>query len=666
VGAGASGTFDSNGHAYNNMVIGKSHNVFFIGLKTEKIQTIKFLTYTGIENMILLFLHMQLKFLLLTGCILFSLSLAAQPASFPKNYFRNPLGVPMELQSNFGELRLNHWHMGLDLRTLQKENLPIYASADGYVAKVGIRAISFGRFIIINHPNGLSTLYAHLNDFFPALEKYVTDKQYKLESWAVELDFTKDQFPVSKGQFIANSGNTGGSQGPHLHFEIFDTKTEKRLNPLLFDFPVWDNIPPTILKLAMYDRSRSTYDQSPVFFSLKKTDSGYIIPKIPVIKTGLNKISFAVQAYDRMNNSNNPDGIYSAKLYLDDEPQIQFLLDSIDYDETVYINAQVDYKYRFNGGAWLQHLSQLSGNHSLTYRQINSNGIINLSDTNLHSLTIEVKDAYDNSSQLSFTIQHDDSLSINGLQGYDGENLIPDHVNEIKKPDFEMYLPETTLYDTVQLLYFRNNSSSPYSVSATHQINDASVPLHNDITVRIRPDKAIQEDRKDKILMQRNGRGSNIKKARWEGDTSTTAQWLTAKFGDFGTFQAFADIIPPQVNELGKGDTIDLSPASRIIFTPTDNFGVIKNFRAELDSQWIRFSNDKGRNWIYVFDERCPFGIHHLKVTVEDLVGNKIEKSWWFKRYPYTPPPPKKKKTKKKSSSKKKVVSGKSKTPKKK
>ena len=610
--------------------------------------------------MILLFLHMQLKFLLLTGCILFSLSLAAQPASFPKNYFSNPLGVPMELQSNFGELRPNHWHMGLDLRTLQKENLPIYASADGYVAKVGIRAISFGRFIIINHPNGLSTLYAHLNDFFPELEKYVTDKQYKLESWAVELDFTKDQFPVSKGQFIANSGNTGGSQGPHLHFEIINTKTEKRLNPLLFDFPVWDYVPPTILKLAMYDRSRSTYDQSPVFFSLKKTDSGYIIPKIPVIKTGLNKISFAVQTFDKMNNSNSPDGIYAAKMYFDNEPQVEFILDSIDYDESVYVNAQIDYKYKYNGGEYLQHLSILPGEKGVAYKQIKGDGVINLVDTGFHLITIEVMDVMKNVSQLNFVIQHDDSLSTTEQKEFVNSFLTPNLVNEIKKPDFELIIPAVSLYDTVPLLYSRNSSSAQYSVSASHQVNDPSFPVHSDITVRIKPDKTIPAEWRNKILIQKGGKGNSLSVAKREGE------WFTAKFGDFGTFQAFADIISPQVNELGKGDTIDLSPASRIIFTPTDNFGVIKNFRAELDSQWIRFTNDKERRWIYQFDERCPYGIHHLKVTVEDLVGNKIEKSWWFKRYPYTPPPPKKKKTKKKSSSKKKIVSGKSKTPKKK
>jgi hypothetical protein len=589
---------------------------------------------------------MQLRILLLTVGIGFSLSLPAQPDPLPKYYFRNPLGIPMELTANFGELRSDHWHMGLDFRTNQKENLPVYAAAEGYIASIGIRPESFGRFLIINHPNGLSTLYGHLNDFFPELEQYVTEQQYKQESWAIELNFTKNQFPVSKGQFIAYSGNTGGSQGPHLHFEIFDTKTEKRLNPLLFGLPFSDDVPPALIKLAIYDRSRSTYAQSPLIFSLKKTDSGYIIPKVPVIKTGLNRISFAIQAYDRMSNSNNPDGIYSAKLYLDDESQIQFVLDSISYDETVYINAQVDYKYRANGGAWLQHLSQLPGDHGVAYKQIRGDGVIDLTDTGIHSVTIEVKDARNNVSQLNFSIQHDDSLSTMLILGYGNPFLIPNQVNEVKRPGFEMYLPGTTLYDTVQLLYFRNNSSSANSVSALYQVNDASVPLHNDITVRIKPDKMIPADWKDKILIQRSGRGNTLRKARWDGE------WLTAKFGDFGIFQALADVKPPQINELGKGDTINLSPASRIVFTPTDNFGVIKNFRVELDSQWIRFTNDKGRNWIYSFDERCPYGVHHLKAMAEDLAGNTTIKEWWFKRYPYTPPPKKKKAVKKGSGKK--------------
>ena len=539
--------------------------------------------------------------------------------------------------------------MGLDIRTDAKENLPVYAAAEGYIAKVGIRPESFGRFIIINHPNGLSTLYGHLNDFYPELEKYVTEQQYKQEVWAVELYLEEKQFPLAKGAFLAYSGNTGGSKGPHLHFEILNTKTGRRINPLLFNFPLQDNTPPSLLRLAMYDRSKSVYDQTPVFFSLKNTDSGYIIPKQLVIRTGLNKISFAIQAVDKMDGGGSDNGIYSAKLFLDETPQLRFELDSIDYDESVFINAHIDYRYDYNGGAYLQHLSQLPADHGPVYKQIKSDGVIGLLDTNVHLISVDVKDANGNASQLNFSVQHDDSLA--KTYTFQGNTLkfAPNKVSLLDKEDFKMQLPENCLYDTIPVLYYRYNSSSFNSVTAVHQVNDPSYPLHQDVTISIKPNKEIPEEWKDKFIMQRTGKGSTIKKVMLKNG------WLTAKFGDFGSFQVLVDAVSPQINELGKGDTINLSAASRIVFTPTDNFGIVKNFRAELDSQWLRFTNDKSRNWIYKFDERCPYGMHQLTATATDLAGNITTKTWWFKRYPYTPPPPKKK-TVKKSSSKKKTT----------
>lgn len=593
-----------------------------------------------------IFENMRLRFLLLTYTFCLSLYSPAQPSSLPKNYFRNPLGIPMQLSANFGELRPNHWHMGLDIRTNAKENLPVYAAAEGYIAKVGIRPQSFGRFIIINHPNGLSTLYAHLNDFYPELEKYVTEQQYKQESWAVELFFTKEQFPVSKGSFIAYSGNTGGSKGPHLHFEIIDTKTDKRLNPLLFDFPIVDNIRPSLIRLAMYDRNRSIYSQTPVFFSLKNTDSGYIIPKMPVLKTGLNKISFAVQAIDKMGGGGSDNGIFSAKLYMDDEPQLSFTLDSIDYDETVYMNSHIDYRLDYYGGVYLQQLSQLPGDKCPVYRQIKNDGVINFTDTIVHMISLDVKDVQGNTSQLNFSIQYDDSLAKKDVVQSVAPKFEPNKRNVLEREDFKILLTEGCLYDTVPAAYYRNTPSAYNAVTATYIVNDASYPLHEDVTVSIKPYKTIPEEWKDKLIMQRTGKGSTIRKVQLQNG------WLTASFGDFGSFQVLADVIPPQINELGKGDTINLSAASRIVFTPTDNFGIVKNFRVELDSQWVRFTNDKSRNWIYKFDERCPYGVHQLTATATDLVGNSTTKTWWFKRYPYTPPPPKKKVVKKSSSKK--------------
>jgi hypothetical protein len=213
-------------------------------------------------------------------------------------------------------------------------------------------------------------------------------------------------------------------------------------------------------------------------------------------------------------------------------------------------------------------------------------------------------------------------------------------------------MPANCLYDTFRLKYYHANNNEPFAVSAAHMVNDASIPVHSNFTVRIKPIMKITDAIKNKLLIQRNSK-SSIRKASWEGE------WLTAQFNDFGIFRAFLDTLSPVLGtpksfSTKNIDTIDLSAEKNIVFRPNDNFGTIRNFRAELDGNWLRFTNDKGSNYIYSFDERWPYGVHFLKVTIEDLVGNVSTGEWWIKREPYTPPPKKKPAPKKRTTAQKK------------
>ena len=266
--------------------------------------------------------------------------------NYPKGYFIWPVEEKVGIVANFGELRSNHYHMGLDCRTNGQINIPVLAAADGYIAKIHVDATGFGKTIYLNHPNGLTTVYAHLQDLIPSLESYLKEQQYQQKSWKIDIIPPRNLFKFSKGSCIAFSGNSGGSQGPHLHFEIRDTKSDKALNPLLFDLPIPDNIEPDIFKLSVYDRRISTYEQTPIIYSLKKSNGIYLLINGP-LKLSTNLVSFAICATDKYSCSTNPNGIYKAILYKDKEDLFKKQLTIKDKQIELYKNKLTGTKRKF-------------------------------------------------------------------------------------------------------------------------------------------------------------------------------------------------------------------------------------------------------------------------------------------------------------------------------
>ncbi len=534
------------------------------------------------------------------------------------------MNIPISLAGNFGEIRPNHYHMGLDIRTEKRVNLPVYAAADGYITKIKVEPAGFGQAIYINHPNGYTTLYAHLNDFFPALSAYVKAQQYKMESWRIFIDIPPNMFPVKKGDLIAYSGSTGGSEAPHVHFEIRRTADDVNLNPTLFGLPITDNTNPVIMRLAMYNSSKSIYEQSPKFFSVRKV-KGVLTIAGNLISTNLSKVRFAIGAYDTESGTSNHNGIYSAALYDNGKAEIGFEMDDISYSFTRNVNAHIDYKTKANGGANLQQLFRLAGYVNSIYYSKKNDGVIDVSDGAPHQMKIEVKDGYGNSSVLNFSVKY--KAGANGNWQSAGKMFYPQMLDGFETEDCSFYIGEKCLYDSVHINYIKSNAILSNAVSSVHSIGATYIPLQDSFLVRIKPNGNFDASKKNKVVMQRfTGAKKDVAKVEWQ------AGWASARFRDFGNFQLLVDEEPPQIVPIGFVNGANLSKASRIVFIIKDNLDAFKNFRAELDGKWLRFTNDKGKSFIYQFDEHCPAGNHELKISVQDEAGNVATQVYNFTR----------------------------------
>ena len=540
--------------------------------------------------------------------------------AYPQNYFQWPVGTAPGIVANFGELRPNHYHMGLDCRTESRVNLPILAAADGYVSKINIDPTGFGRALYISHPNGMTTLYAHLNDFSPEIENYIQEQQYKLKQWRVQIEVPANLLNVKKGELIARSGNTGGSQGPHLHFEVRDTKTDKVLNPLLMGFPIEDNIPPVILKLAVYDRRYSTYEQTPKIYALKKVN-GIYQPLGGKIKVNTDQVSFAISAFDIYTGSTNQNGIYSAVLFNNGKAISGFAMDSISYDETRYLNAHIDFKTRNNGGAFLQHVSPLPGyQHGIYKTSKGENGNVYLQIGVTNEIKIAVSDAAGNVSNIIFTI-NDEGIR-EKRKSFEGQLFEPNNINVFENDKVSFYMKDSAIYDS---FHFSFREVVTATGPAFYLQND-DVPVQQYYPIKIKGNFNIEDTGKIEIKMNSHGK-TKFKKAVYKNG------WYESSFRDFGVFQLVLDNTPPVVAPLwGFRDGADVSKMNKIAFSAIDNTDEIVDFTGLLDGQWLLFSNDKGKTFIYNFDKYCTPGEHSLELIVKDVVGNETRKRYRFRR----------------------------------
>jgi len=354
--------------------------------------------------------------------------------NYPKDYFKSPLDIPLSLSGSFGELRSNHFHTGLDFKTQQKQGLNVYASADGHVSRIKISTFGYGKAIYITHPNGYTTVYGHLKKASPTIEAYIRDNHYKEETYEIEMFPGPGDLPVKQGELIAFSGNSGGSGGPHLHFEFRDTQSEKPINPMLFGFDtlIKDTKLPAVTTLMAYPvGENSTVNQSlqpiPLNLSLQ-ADGSYVSEKVAVN----GKIGFGISAYDMFDFNYNKNGLFKVQSFLNGSPHFGYQFDTFAFDESRYINALLDF-YRFKKmGVRIQRLF-MTNPYPLSLIKTNENfGVIEVKPNLSNNYRIEVSDFNNNKVIVNVPIQY--------------SPIAPTIPNNVKKTDYFLKAKNDNIY----------------------------------------------------------------------------------------------------------------------------------------------------------------------------------------------------------------------------
>jgi hypothetical protein len=543
---------------------------------------------------------------------------------FPQQYFRNPLGIPIELSANFGEVRKDHFHMGLDIRTRQRVNLPVYAAADGYITRISIQRYGYGKAIYIQHPDGYTTVYGHLNGFYDTLDHYIVQKQYKEEQWEQDFSLPAGQFPVAKGQFIAWSGNTGSSGGPHLHFEIRESRTGNNLNPLLFGMGVTDDIAPVLHGLYWYDRRYSTYQGGAKRIPVTGAKGSYTVNGGDTVRIGSPRISFAVRAEDRTNSSSFLFGIYEAALWLDDSLRCNFQINNFTYPDSRYVNGSIDYNVFQQTGQGIQHLSQLPGNRLSVYSTDKARGIISFTDTLPHTVRMLLRDVSGNSTVVQFAVKYDPAPEENLFFTMNSVAVPPAKAHQIKEQQVDASFSESAFYDTVPFVLSEQPWRSWPAGSSAVGLHNATIPVHDNYTVQL-PLRSDMNAYADRLLMQlESGRYKLVQKAR-----PAAPGWYKAGFNRLGTVQLIADTIAPTIATYGWKNGQVFTNQTNLHVRCSDNQGEVQQFRALLDGQWLLFTHSTS-DYIYTFDEHCGIGSHIITVSVQDVAGNTTIKEFQF------------------------------------
>ena len=539
--------------------------------------------------------------------------------SYPKDYFRPPLDIPLFLSGTFGELRSNHFHSGMDIRTQEKPGFKVYAIADGYVSRVKIAPGGYGRALYITHPNGYVSVYGHLQEYEKKLNDYILSEQYRKKSYSVDLYFKKGQFPVKKGDIVALTGDSGRSGGPHLHFEIRDAKTQKPINPLLFGFKVEDKKSPFINILKIYPADNNSLingHKSPVEIRTEWSKDLYKLKGNDTIDIS-GKAYFGINTYDPFNGGKNKNGVYSIKMAVDSTQVYSHRMETFSFDETRYINSFMDYKEFSQKRRTIQKSFIQPNNRLSIYKDVINRGIIDFNDGEVHKITYDVSDVPGNKSTLEFWVKSDTTGIKKAAIIPSGTLFTFSGTNTFEKEGLKLTVPGKALYDT---LYFKYGTSPApeQGLSKLYHLHYDYVPLQTWCSLKI-PANDIPERLTNKILIAKLDNKNNISSAGGEFENGS----ITAKIREFGDYFITADTIPPEIRPVNIKNGKNISKQNTIKVKITDELSGIKSYYPTLNGNWILMEYDvKNDMLIYRYDDLLKKGKNIFQLKVTDEKGN--------------------------------------------